>query len=106
MMDFSVSAMMKFQTNGRRKPMSRSSRVTPWVLMMLPLAANNGFPFSMPLVRCARVDGRTDTSAPVSMRNDLPDFLSVTKSLLDFDMIEPTSRCMCDDWFGVFVGDD
>lgn len=80
-----VSAMMKFHVKGRLRPKSTVMRVDPYVLIVELLAAYSGGCSLIPFKRSDLVEGTTDTSAPVSIKNSLPDFISGTKSRLELN---------------------
>ena len=69
-----MSAMTKIQRNTRRSPRSSVRDRVPYVRIEEPLTARS--PESCLCFRSAAVGGMTLTSAPVSIRNRRPEFLS------------------------------
>lgn len=83
MMGFATSVMTNFHWNARRIPRSRRKVLIPYVLMVIPLAANISY-VNFSVRPLTRVRGSAHRSEPVSTRNSVFVSRSVTKRRLVF----------------------
>lgn len=78
MIGVSTSAMVKFHMKSRRRPRLRRRVMLPYVLMVLPFAAESWYPVEDVVRLLANRCGKQQRSLPVSMRNRRAEALSVT----------------------------